>query len=206
MTQLIGKKIGMTRVFDSQGMVCPVTIIEVKGNRVVGLRTKEKNGYRAVQIGYGYSKKIKKSLLGVFKKDNIPNLIREFLINEEENYKIGDKFTVENFAKISYVDVEGRSIGKGFQGVIKRYNMAGGPKTHGSSFHRRPGSIGNSSYPGRVFKGKKMPGRMGNKKVTTQNIKVIKIDKENDLIILKGAIAGARNGIVYIKQAVKKKQ
>lgn len=205
MIQLIGKKIGMTQVFTENGQMVPVTLVEIKGNRVLEIRSQEKNGYQSVQVGYGINKKEKrKSLVKVYGKEKVPRLIKEFRITQESTVKVGDELTVEAFEGVKYVDVQGRSIGKGFQGVVKRHNMAGGPATHGSHFHRRPGSIGNCSYPARVFKGKKLPGLMGNQNVTIQNIEVVKIDKENNLLLLKGGVAGARKGILYINKAVKK--
>ncbi len=200
----VGVKKGMTQLFKGTEAV-PVTVVEVYPNTVVNFRTEEKDGYSAVILAYGEEKpkeKIKKPVLGQLKKAKTlqPNL-KEFRINlaEYPDLKIGDKITVQNFQEGQKVAVQGFSKGRGFQGVIKRHGFRRGPETHGSNHHRRPGAIGMCSFPGRVFKGKKMPGRMGPKKVTVKNLEIVKIDPERHLIYLKGAVPGPRGGYVALK-------
>lgn len=202
--ELIGKKIGMTRVFDEDGREMPVTLIEVKENRVVGHRTVAKHGYEGVQVGYGFNKKdTRKALVGAFGEGKVPRLIREVRTGVEQ-FQVGSELTVSLLEGVQYVDVRGVSKGKGFQGVVRRYNMSGGPSGHGSKFHRHPGSIGNRSFPGRIWKGKHLPGHMGDEAVSVQNLKLVKIDVDNNILLVRGAVPGPRCGLVYIKKAVKK--
>lgn len=212
--KLIGQKVGMTRIYDENGLVLPVTLIAINQNRVVGVRTVDKNGYGALQMGYGINKKeTRKPMVKAFGEGKVPKLVREFRTDEGASgvvsediakLEIGADIGIANLEGVKYVDVQGVSIGRGFQGVVKRHNMSGGPSGHGSKFHRRPGSIGNSAYPGRVRKGKPLPGHMGNRTVMVQNLKVVKIDIENQLLLVNGAIPGPKNGMVYVKKAVKK--
>lgn len=202
--KLIGQKVGMTHIFDDTGVEIPVTLVEIKGNKVVGLRTREKNGYDAVQIGYGVNKKDKrKAMVKAYGEGKVPQLVREFR-GGGDSFKSGNELTVSLFEGVDYVDVQGVSIGKGFQGVVRKFGMSGGPDTHGSKFHRHPGSIGNRSFPGRIWKGKKLPGRMGGKTVTVQNLKLVKIDVENNILLVRGAVPGPDRGLVSVKKAVKK--
>lgn len=209
MIGLLGKKIGMTQIFDKEGGVVPVTVVEAGPCPIVQIRTKEKEGYTAIQIGFGEKKpkKVTKSLMSRFNALNITPraAIREFRIDKIDNFKEGQVLTVDLFNPGDYVDVTGTSIGKGFQGGMKRWHWKSGDKTHGSTSHRRPGSIGSSSDPSRVFKGHHLPGRMGGKRVTVQNLEVIKVDKDKNLIAIKGAIPGHDNSIVMVKKALKKK-
>lgn len=208
MIGLLGKKLGMTNIFDESGYSIPVTVLEVGPCVVTAVRTKEKDGYNAVQLAYKEQKehRLTKPELGVFNKINISpkKYLKEIRTNKVENINIGDELLADNFEAGDYVDVIGVSIGKGFQGVVKRHNFAGGPGGHGSKCGREPGSTGQSAYPSRIIKGKKMPGHMGAERVTTQNLKVVKVDAENNVIALKGSVPGAREGFVIIKNALKK--
>jgi large subunit ribosomal protein L3 len=197
MIGILGKKIGMTQVYDSEGNRVPVTLIEAVPSEVLLVRTEEENGYEAIQLGIDDKKK---------KGKNTPpkKFIKEIRSSEATEHKVGDKIDVNIFAEGDYVDVTGTSKGKGFQGGMKRWGWKGGKATHGSMHHRRVGSIGASSYPSRVFKGKTMPGHMGNQQKTIQNVKVIKIDSEKNLIAIKGPIVGCNNGYVVIKGSLKK--
>jgi large subunit ribosomal protein L3 len=192
MTGIIGKKLGMTRLIKDDGRVIPVTVVECEPNTVAQVKTEEKDGYPAIVLGFSELKKPTKT-----KKFKV---LREFPLSKDDEVKKGDKLTLEMFNEIKEVKVTGTSKGKGFQGVIKRWNFSRGPETHGSHHHREPGSIGACTKPGRVAKGKKMPGRMGTDKVTIKGVKVEHIDIENNLIALKGALPGARNGIIIIKK------
>lgn len=209
--KLMGKKKGMTRVFDAKGDMIVCTVIEAEPNIVVQLKNPEKDGYRAVQMG---SQKVttpklhnvSKPLKGHFAKAKVEprHHLAESTLEENEEYTVGQEVGVEYFAEVSFVDVIGISKGKGFQGVIKRHNFAGGPAAHGSSFHRSHGSTGMRSTPGRTLPGMKMAGHMGNERVTVENLKVIKIDQEKKVILVEGAIPGARGGLVYVRKAEKK--
>ncbi|MCX7662104.1 MAG: 50S ribosomal protein L3 [Candidatus Omnitrophica bacterium] len=202
MIGLIGKKIGMTSVFNQKQEIIPVTVVEAGPCVVLGVREKK------IQLGFEPIKenRVKKPLLGFFKKINLPPLrvIKEFKLAEEKQYEIGQKLTVEIFKEGEFVDITGTSIGKGFQGGMKRWGWSGGPQTHGSMSHRRIGSAGSSTSPGRVLKGHRMPGRMGNKTVTIQNLEVVKVDPENNLLLIKGALPGCKNSYVIVKKAKKK--
>ncbi len=204
---LIGKKLGMTQVFSEDGNALPVTIIEAGPCFVTQIRTLEKNGYSAVQLGYGEvkEKKLTSGQLGHLKRNDLPALryLREFRIKKPD-VKEGDKFDVSQFEIGGRVDVVGISKGKGFAGTVKRYNFRGGPQTHGQSDRlRAPGSIGATTTPGRVFKGKKMPGHMGSERVSSQNLKVVLVDLDKNLIGVNGSVPGPRGGLVVIKEARK---
>ena len=206
---LIGEKIGMTRIFDADGNVVPVTVIKAGPCPIVQIKTEKKDGYNALRIAYKEVKetKLNRPELGTFKKVNISphKIIREIRLEKIDGYKVGDVLNVEIFKEGGYVDITGITKGKGFQGVVKRWGFTGGPKTRGQSDrHRAPGAIGMCADPSRVWKNKRMPGRMGFEKKTVQNLKVIKIDKEKNLVIVKGSVPGTKNSIVIIKQAVKK--
>jgi len=203
---LIGKKIGMTQIFDEEGNVAPITVIKVGPCTVIQKKTREKDGYSAVQLGLVEEKgrkKATKSLVGHYEKSGVPpmKILKEFQFAEKGEVKEGDQFFVDIFQIGENVNVVGMSKGKGFAGVVKRWGFHGGKATHGSMFHRRPGSTGASAYPSRVIKGKKLPGHMGNKRVTVKNLKVIQADKENNLLVVKGAVPGARGGYLLIKKA-----
>ena len=207
MIGLIGRKIGMTQVFDESGVLTPVTVIKIDDNVVVGKRLVERDGYSACLLGAeDIIKKngVSKPYAGQFKGDVKPQRylyeIRDFGLD----YEVGQKFGVALFSNMSYVDVAGTSKGKGFQGVIKRHNFSGGRESHGSKFHRAPGSTGMAAWPSKVHKGKKMPGRMGADKTTVQNLWVVDVDEENQLLLVAGAVPGRRNGMVYVKSAKKK--
>jgi large subunit ribosomal protein L3 len=206
MSSLIGKKLGMTRFFNEKGENMVVTILEVGPCYVTEIRSKEKHGYNAVQVGFDQKREkiTTKPLMGHFKKANTKPLriIKEFRnFDAQSDLKLGDEIKVDIFSAGDRVTVTGISKGKGFAGGVKRHKFSGGPKTHGQSDrHRAPGSIGQSSYPSRVFKGVKMGGRMGGKNVTVKNLKVMKVDAEKNILIVKGAIPGHIKGYVYIKK------
>jgi len=205
---ILGKKIGMTQVFDEVGDVIGVTVIEAGPCEVVQIKNIDKEGYNAIQIGFGEKKesRTKKPLLGHFKKAKLgpKQILKEIRISKDEKFEIGEKIFVDTFEAGEYVDVTGKSIGKGFQGGVKRWHWAGGPKTHGSMHHRRVGSIGASASPSRVLKGQHLPGHMGYETVTVQNVEIVKVDKENNLILLKGQVPGKRNNLLVLKRAIKK--
>jgi large subunit ribosomal protein L3 len=207
MKGLIGKKVGMTQLFDDSGKAVPVTVIKAGPCYVTQVRSVDRDGYTAVQLGYEEIKeqRLTGGELGHLKKNKLPPLryLREFRTDEPVEVG-GDPLTVEVFSEGERVDVVGRSKGRGFTGVVKRYGFSGGPKTHGQSDRlRAPGSIGAGSTPGKVFKGKRMPGRMGNDTVTSQNLLISRIDPENNLIAVQGAVPGPKNGLVIIKEARK---
>lgn len=203
---LIGKKIGITQSFDEEGNVYPVTVIQAGPCAVFQKKTEEKDGYSSVQIGFIEKKdpkKTNKPLTGHCEKAGIapPRILREFRFLEKADVKIGDQFFADIFEKGEKVHVTGHSKGKGFAGVFKRWGHHGGKGSHGSMFHRRPGSIGASAYPSRVVKGKKLPGHLGDNKVTVRNLTVMQADKENNLLVVKGSIPGANGGYLLIKKA-----
>jgi large subunit ribosomal protein L3 len=201
---LMGKKLGMTQVFDETRLT-PVTVIEAGPCRVVTIKTKERDGYEAVQLSYGEVKerKLSKAELGHLKKQQAPasRVLREF--EKVGDVTVGESVTVGMFKKGDWVDVVGISKGKGFQGVVKRHNYAGGPESHGSMFHRHPGSMGASSYPSRVWKGKTLPGHMGAERVTVQRLKVVDSRPEENLLFVRGAIPGATNGLIVVRKSKK---
>ncbi|MEE2822751.1 MAG: 50S ribosomal protein L3 [Acidobacteriota bacterium] len=202
---MIGKKLGMTQVFDDDGRAIPATIIQAGPCVVVQKKTEEKEGYNALQLGFVEKDKPRpnKPIEGHFKKSGVPptRFLKEFPFteNEDESVNIGDQILVQNvFEPNDLLNVSGRSIGRGFQGVMKRHGFSGGKATHGSMFHRAPGSIGQSAYPSRVWPGMKLPGRMGNDKVQIQNLRIVQVDIENHLLVIKGAIPGSKGGYVTI--------
>ena len=207
---LVGRKVGMTRIFTEDGTSIPVTVIEATPNRVTQLRTEESDGYRALQVTAGTKKanRINKAEAGHFAKAGVEagRTLVEFRLEENEgaDIEVGSEITVEIFNDTKKIDVTGTSKGKGFQGAIKRWNFSSQRMTHGNSLsHRAPGSIGQNQSPGKVFKGKKMAGQLGNKQVTTQSLEVVRVDVENSLILVKGAVPGATGNDVIVKPAVK---
>ena len=207
---LLAKKVGMSRFFDSSGINYPVTILKVDESNVVDIKTKEKNGYSAISLSLGKSKrKNNKSVKGFLKKQNVAAFMfsSEFRVDDISNYKVGDKITVSNFIEGQFVDVTSNSKGKGFAGGMKRHNFGGNRATHGVSIsHRSHGSTGQCQDPGKVFKGKKMAGRLGNVKVTIQNLKVLKVDNDKGIILVKGAVPGHKDSVLKIFDSVKKNQ
>jgi large subunit ribosomal protein L3 len=206
---LIAKKIGMSQIYKENGEVIPVTIIRVEENVVLSTRTKSKDGYNAVQIAAfaQKSQRLNKSIRGLFEKVNLEtkSKIKEFVVAEKYILETGSKIGVDHFKKGQYVDITGTSIGKGYAGAMKRHNFKGLEASHGVSIsHRSAGSTGQRQDPGRTFKGKKMAGRMGGERVTTQNIQVVDIDLDLNLLVVKGAVPGNKNGYLYVKDAVKK--
>ena len=209
MIGLLGKKVGMTQIFDEQGRQVPVTVLEVGPCYVTDLRMLDKHGYSAVQMAYGESKEkhLNKAKLGHLKRANAPALrfVREIRTEDREGLQMGQKVSVDNFQVGDFVDVEGVSIGKVFQGVVKRHHFKGSAsKSHGSMFGRVPGSIGASSFPSRVVKGMRAAGHMGNERVTVQNLRVVKVDVSNNLLVVKGAVPGVEGGCLVVKTALKK--
>ena len=207
---LIGRKVGMTRIFTEDGVSIPVTVIEATPNRVTQLRTEETDGYKALQVTAGEKKatRVNKASAGHFAKAGVEagRGLWEFRLddNEGSDIEVGSEITVEIFNDTKLVDVVGTSKGKGFQGAIKRWNFSHQRNTHGNSLsHRAPGSIGQNQSPGKVFKGKKMAGQMGNKRATVQSLDVVRVDAENNLLLVKGTVPGAAGGDVIIKAAVK---
>jgi large subunit ribosomal protein L3 len=206
MLGLMAKKLGMTQVFDDTGSLVPVTVVRFDPNVVISQKTEKKNGYNAVLIGVDELKKGKalKPYAGQF-PEGIPPMktIREFR-NFEKEVKDGDKLGLEIFEGIRYVDVRGVSKGKGFQGVVRRFKFGGGRASHGSKFHREPGSTGQNTYPHRTFKNRKLPGRMGRQAVTVLSLRVVKVDLEKQLMLIRGAIPGVNKGLVVVRAAVKR--
>lgn len=204
---LIGKKIGMTQIFNEEGKVIPVTVIEAGPCVVSQVKTEETDGYNSIQLGFGAIKesKVNKPERGHFTKANIApaRYLREFRVDSIEDVKVGDELKADIFMAGDKIDIQGTSKGKGFQGVIKRHGQHRGPMGHGSMYHRRPGSMGSTSTPGRVFKGKKLPGHMGTLTVTIQNLEIVMVDVENNCILVKGNVPGPKKGLVVIKTAVK---
>lgn len=210
MKGLIGKKLGMTQIFDESGVAVPVTVIEAGPCVVVQQKSIEKEGYAAVQLGFEDQKeqRLTKPKLGHFKKAGVDakRVLREFRLDEGEEVAVGDVITAGAFEGVNFVDVIATGKGCGFQGVVKRFGFGGGRASHGGGWTRRPGSIGMCEHPARVFKGKKMPGQMGDKRVTTQNLKIVQVRPEENLILVKGSVPGAKGGIVQIKAALKKEK
>ncbi len=204
---LIGKKIGMTQIFDEAGKVIPVTVIEAGPCVVAQIKTAETDGYDAVQLGFGEVKesKLNKPEKGHFAKASVANKkhLREFRLDSLEGMTVGTELKADVFAAGDHVDIQGTTKGKGFQGVIKRHGQSRGPMGHGSMYHRRPGSMGSTSTPGRVFKGKKLPGHMGVQTVTIQNLDVVRVDLDKNVILVKGSVPGAKGAILKIKASVK---
>ena len=206
---IIGKKLGMTQVFHEEGGVVPVTVIQAGPCKVIQVKTAEKEKYGAVQLGFEErpAQKMKKPLQGHFTKAQAPafRYLREFRVSDPGAFQVGQEITVESFQVGDRVDVTGVSKGKGFMGVVKRWHFRGGRATHGSMFHRAPGSIGASSYPSRTWPGQKMGGQMGNQKATLQNLEVMDIRPRQNLLLVKGAVPGGSEGLVLVCQAKKKK-
>jgi large subunit ribosomal protein L3 len=204
---IVGKKIGMTQIFDEKGLVVPVTVIEAGPCVVAQVKTIENDGYNAIQLGYGDVKenKINRPQKGHFTKVNIQpkKHLREFRLEEVADVAVGNEVKVDVFEIGDKIDVQGTSKGKGFQGVIKRHGQSRGPMGHGSMYHRRPGSMGSTSTPGRVFKGKKLPGHMGVKTITIQNLDVVKVDLDKNVILVKGSVPGSKGAILKIRKTVK---
>ena len=201
---LLGKKLGMTQIFDETRFT-PVTVIEAGPCRVVTIKTKERDGYESVQLSFGEVKerKLSKAELGHLKKAEAPatRVLREF--QKVGEVTVGQSINVDIFKKGDWVDVIGISKGKGFQGVVKRHHYAGGPESHGSMFHRHPGSMGASSYPSRVWKGKTLPGHMGARQITAQRLKVVESRPDENLLFVRGAIPGAANGLIMVRKSKK---
>jgi large subunit ribosomal protein L3 len=202
---LIGRKLGMTQIFDEQGLARPVTVIEAGPCVVTQIRNQETDGYEAVQLGFGIAKKLNKPESGHVKASgHLVKTLREFKADDYSGIEVGQVFQADTFNSGDVVDVVGTSKGRGFQGGVKRHGFAGGPKTHGQSDrHRAPGSIGSSATPGRVFKGLRMAGHMGHERVTVQNLKVLRVDAERNLLLVEGSVPGPNNGTLLIKRAVK---
>lgn len=200
----MGRKLGMTQVFTESGVAVPVTAIEIEPNVVTQVKTEERDGYGAVQLGMGEVRRLNKPESGHLAKSSKVRHLREVRIEGDEVLELGQAIDLSLFTKGEKVDVVGVSKGKGFAGVVKRHGFAGGPKTHGQSDrHRAPGSVGASATPGRVFKGMRMAGHMGNERTTVQNLEVIEVDSERHVLLVKGAVPGSRNQIVLVQKAVK---
>ena len=203
---ILGKKIGMTQIFDEKGAAIPVTVVEAGPCTVVQVKTKDADGYEAIQLGFGEvkEKKLIRPIKGHFTKANITpkKHLREFRL-EEISCNVGDEIKVDIFNKGETVDVTGTSKGKGFQGVIKRHGQSRGPMGHGSMYHRRPGSMGSTSTPGRVYKGKNLPGHMGVETVTVQNLEIVKVDSDKNVLLIKGSVPGNKGAILKIRNSSK---
>ena len=209
MAMLLGKKIGMTQVFGENNRLHPVTVVQVGPCPITQIKTVEKDGYNAVQIGYGEQKesRLSKGKLGHLKKAKVGALthLKEFRVDDISGFNVGDVLTVDSFQKGEKIDVIGTTKGRGFQGVVRRYNFGGGPASHGSMFHRRGGSFGMCQWPGRILKGKKMPGHMGDVRRTVQNLEIINILPEKNIILIKGSLPGSNNSLVTVRTAKKKR-
>ena len=204
---IIGKKLGMSQIFTADGIVIPVTVVEAGPCPVIQKKTQEKDGYNALQVAFGDAKEknVSKPVMGQFKKANVApkKVLKELPIDDVNSYEIGQEINASIFAEGDHVDVVGTSKGKGFAGAVKRWNHHIGPKAHGSGYHRGVGSMSANSSPSRVFKNKKMAGHLGNERVTVQNLTVARVDAARNLLLIKGAIPGAKGGIVVVKQSVK---
>ena len=206
---ILAEKLGMSRYYDENSSNQAVTLLKVTNCRVISIQSKDKNGYDSVTLSHGKSKKLNKPFKSFLKKNNLNSFLRskEFRVDSTEKFKVGDEINVTNFVAGQYVDVSSNSIGKGFAGGMKRHNFAGNRATHGVSIsHRSHGSTGQCQDPGKVFKGKKMAGRLGNKKITTHNLLILKVDKENSLLVVKGAVPGHKGCMVRVIDAIKKDQ
>ncbi len=206
MNGILGKKLGITQIFAADGTIVPVTVVQARPCLVVQRKTTERDGYEAVQVGLVESRPARhpgKPMTGHFKKAGVPpmNKVAEFALDEGEELKAGDQVKASIFKPEEYVDVVGTGKGKGFQGVVKRHHFRGGRASHGSMFHRAPGSIGGSSFPSRVFPGLRAGGRMGGGRVTVKNLQVVKVDDEQNLLYIRGAVPGAKNSYVAIRRA-----
>ena len=205
MKGILGKKLGMTQIFTEEGIVVPVTVVEAGPNVVTQVKTVEKDGYNAIQVGFedAKEKSLNKPQKGHLAAANVlKKHLKEFRVDAVEEFTVGQEIKADLFAAGEKIDVTGTSKGKGFQGPIKRHGQSRGPESHGSRYHRRPGSMGACSFPGRVFKNKKLAGHMGSVKVTVQNLEVVRVDADKNLILVKGAIPGPKGSIVTIKEAV----
>ena len=202
---LLGRKLGMTQVWDETGFFVPVTLVDVSTNVVTAVKSEETDGYKAIQIGYGQidPTKVTKPLAGHFAKAGVEPMrfLREGRVENGEEHHTGDVVTVADFADVKSVDVIGTSKGKGFQGTVKRWNFSRGPMTHGCRNQRKPGSIGQCAYPARVRKGRHMYGHMGDARVTVKNLKLVRVDAEQNLMLVKGAVPGGKNGLVQVRMA-----
>ena len=200
---VIGEKLGMTQVYDEQGLCIPVTVIKVDPLTVTQVKTVETDGYNAIQVGVVSAKEkhLTKAQIGHFKKNNLENFrhLQEFRVDNPADYQVGQKIDLSVLNEISKVDVSGKSIGKGFQGTVKRHNFSRGPMGHGSKNHREPGSIGAGTTPGRIYKGKRMAGNMGNEKVTVSKLSIVKIVSDKNLLLVKGSVPGPEGKLVTIK-------
>ena len=206
MKGILGKKLGMTQIFTEEGIVVPVTVVEAGPNVVTQVKTVEKDGYNAIQVGFedAKEKSLNKPQKGHLAAANVlKKHLKEFRVDAVEEFTVGQEIKADLFAAGEKIDVTGTSKGKGFQGPIKRHGQSRGPESHGSRYHRRPGSMGACSFPGRVFKNKKLAGHMGSVTVTVQNLEVVRVDAEKNLILVKGAIPGAKGSVVTVKEAVK---
>lgn len=207
MKYVIGRKVGMTSIFTEDANLVPVSVIAVEPQVVVQKKSTEQDGYEAIQVGFGEIKKDKmtKAMLGHFDKASVDykRYLREFPVESVEDYNIGDEIKADVFEAGDFVDISGTSKGKGTQGVVRRHGFSRGRETHGSKMHRTAGGMGASAYPGRVFKNHRMAGKMGNKRVTVQNLEVIRVDAENNFILVKGGVPGPKKGLLYIKETVK---
>ena len=206
MKGILGKKLGMTQIFTEEGIVVPVTVVEAGPNGVTQVKTVEKDGYNAIQVGFedAKEKSLNKPQKGHLAAANVlKKHLKEFRVDAVEEFTVGQEIKADLFAAGEKIDVTGTSKGKGFQGPIKRHGQSRGPESHGSRYHRRPGSMGACSFPGRVFKNKKLAGHMGSVKVTVQNLEVVRVDADKNLILVKGAIPGPKGSMVTIKEAVK---
>ncbi|MDO4793402.1 MAG: 50S ribosomal protein L3 [Filifactor alocis] len=208
MKSIVGRKVGMTQIFDEKGVIIPVTVVEAGPVVVTQIKTKETDGYEAVQVGFGEvkEKRVNKPMRGHFAKSGVAlkKYVRELKAEDGiENYSLAQEIKVDIFEVGEKIDVTGISKGKGFQGTIKRHGQSRGPETHGSHYHRGPGSMGGASDPSKVRKGKKLPGHMGNVRVTIQNLEVARVDVEKNLLLIKGAVPGPKKGLVVIRTAVK---
>jgi large subunit ribosomal protein L3 len=200
---LIGRKVGMTQIFQADGTMIPVSVVKVEPNTVTRLRTPERDGYTAVQLGVEESSKLTKPELGQLKTLPKVSVIREFRLDDKSDvaYTVGQKLDVTLFAAGDIIDVVGTSKGKGFSGHIKRHHFKRGPKTHGSDHHRAPGSIGPGTTPGRVYKGMRMAGHMGDARATVKSLRVVRADAERNLLLVKGSVPGSLNGLILVKKA-----
>jgi large subunit ribosomal protein L3 len=208
MEGILGKKIGMTQIFKDSGQIVPVTIVAAGPCSILQIKTKQKDGYNAIQLGFedARTSKINKSLTKRFEKIKVSpkKFIKEIAIQDVKGFQVGQNLDVSLFKPGDFVDIVGTSKGHGFQGGIKRWHWSGGPKSHGSMSHRAPGSIGASAFPSRVYKGHHLPGHMGNQKVTVQNLEVVQVNKERHLLVIKGSVPGHKNSYLIVKKARKK--
>lgn len=205
---ILGKKLGMTQLFTEDGLLVPVTVVEAGPCVVTQIKTQEKDGYNALQLGYDdiREKLVNKPKQGHFDKISAPykRYLKEFNIDNTEEYSVGNELKVDNFVEGDMIDVTGTSKGKGFAGNIKRWNQSRGPESHGSRYHRKPGSLGSSATPSRVLKTKRLPGRMGGEKITVRNLEVVKVDAGRNLLMIKGAVPGIKGALLTIKATTKR--